>query len=68
VKHIRERIAALGPEVKFTRKISKAGNRPAIYLPDVVVESMKLRAGDEVSIYMEGKRRLVIEPIEPAEA
>ncbi len=64
VKYIRERVASLAPEIKFTRKISRAGNRPALYLPDVIVEALKLHPGDEVSIYIEGKKRVVIEPVE----
>jgi len=64
VKHIRERVASLAPEIKFIRKVSMAGKRPALYLPDVIVESLKLHPGDEVSIYMEGKKRMVVEPVE----
>jgi len=64
VRYIRERVALLAPEIKFIRKVSKAGNRPALYLPDMVVEALKLHPGDEVSIYIEGRKRMVVEPVE----
>lgn len=63
VRIIRERIGALAPEVRLIRRISKAGKRPALYLPKDIVSRLKLSIGQEVSIYLEGKKRIVIEPI-----
>jgi len=62
VRFIREKIHLFAPQIKVIRKISKAGKRPAIYLPERIVETMGLSSGDEVTIYLEGKKRIVIEP------
>jgi hypothetical protein len=62
VRFIREKIQQFAPQIKVARKISKAGKRPAIYLPERIVEAMGLGSGDEVMIYLEGKKRIVIEP------
>lgn len=62
VRFIRKKIHLFAPQIKVTRKISKAGKRPAIYLPERIVETMGLSSGDEVTIYLEGKKRIVIEP------
>jgi len=64
VKAIREKIAALAPKIRVVRKISKAGRRPVVYLPEAIAESLELMPGDEVAIYLEGKKRIVLEPIE----
>ncbi len=63
VRTIRERIAALAPEVRLVRKISRAGKRPALYLPQNIVSRLKLSVGEEVSIYLEGNKRIVVEPV-----
>jgi hypothetical protein len=63
VKLIREKIEQFSPQIKMTRKISKAGKRPAIYLPERIAEALGLGSGDEVTIYLEGKKRIVIEPL-----
>jgi len=63
VKVIREKISALAPKIRVVRKISKAGRRPAVYLPEAIVESLELLPGDEIAIYLEGKKRIVLEPV-----
>jgi len=63
VKAIRERISALAPKIRVVRKISKAGRRPVVYLPEVITESLDLAPGDEVAVYLEDKKRIVLEPI-----
>lgn len=63
VKLIREKIEQFAPQIKVIRKISKAGKRPAIYLPARIVETVGLSSGDDVMIYLEGKKRIVIEPL-----
>lgn len=63
VKAIREKISALAPEIRVVRKVSKAGRRPAIYLPEAITQSLDLVPGDEVTIYLEGKKRIIVEPI-----
>ena len=63
VRTIRERIAALAPEVRLVRRISSAGKRPALYLPGEIVSRLNLAVGEEVSIYLEGKKRIVVEPL-----
>lgn len=63
VKLIREKIERFSPQIRVIRKISKAGKRPAIYLPERIAETMGLSSGDEVTIYLEGRKRIVIEPL-----
>ncbi len=62
-KTIREKISALAPTIRVIRKISKAGRRPTVYLPEAIVESLDLEPGDELTIYLEGKKRIILEPI-----
>jgi len=61
VRAIRERITAIAPQLKLIRKISQAGRRPAIYLPDDLITTLGLSIGDEVAIYTEGKKKIIIE-------
>jgi len=59
---IKRRIESMIRPLRLRRKISSAGNRPAIYLPDDVVNAVKVKIGDDVEIYVEGNR-IIIEPI-----
>jgi len=61
-EEIRKRIYAITPPLKLTRKISNAGKRPIIYLPDDITKAVGLKVGDDVDIYLQGKKRIVIEP------
>jgi len=63
---IRRRIEAVIQPLKLRRRISTAGKRPALYLPEDVMKATDVKIGDEVDIYTEG-RRIVIEPIEDQE-
>ncbi len=63
VKTIRERIATFAPKIRLIRKISKAGRRPVVYLPETIIESLDLAPGDKVTIYIEDKKRIILEPI-----
>jgi antitoxin component of MazEF toxin-antitoxin module len=58
---MRERIAALAPRLKLTRKITRAGGKPSIYLPEEIVKQSGLKIGQEVSVYLADKKRIVIE-------
>lgn len=49
------------PFVKFKRKISMIGKRPAIYLPKDLLESLGIRRGMEVLIYPRTHRSVVVE-------
>ena len=42
------------------RKISTAGKKPIVYLPEDVIKAINARVGDEIDIYVEGNR-IVIE-------
>jgi antitoxin component of MazEF toxin-antitoxin module len=44
----------------LTRNI-KTGKRPALYLPEDIIKATGLKVGDEVDIYLEGNRKIVIE-------
>jgi YgiT-type zinc finger domain-containing protein len=46
--------------LKLKRKISTAGNKPIVYLPEDIVHAADLKKGDEIEIYVEGKK-IVIE-------
>jgi len=60
---IKRRIEALIMPLKLRRRISTAGKKPVLYLPEDVVKAADLKVGDVVEIHMEG-RRIVIEPVE----
>ena len=59
---IKRRIESMIKPLRLRRKVSSAGNRPAIYLPEDVVNAMKVKIGDDVEIYVEGNR-IIIEPV-----
>ena len=59
---IKRRIESMIKPLRLRRKISSAGNRPAVYLPDDVVNAVKVAIGDDVEIYVEGNR-IIIEPV-----
>jgi len=59
---IKRRIESMIKPLRLRRKISSAGNRPAVYLPDDVVKAVKVEIGDIVEIYVEGNR-IIIEPV-----
>ncbi len=61
---IRRRIESMVKPLRLRRRISSAGNRPAVYLPDDVVNVVKVEIGDEVEIYVEGNR-IIIERLSP---
>jgi YgiT-type zinc finger domain-containing protein len=56
---IKERIQSVVPPLKLKRKISAAGKRPVIYLPEDVVRAVKIEVGDEVDIYVEGNKIII---------
>ena len=45
--------------LKLRRKISTAGKKPIIYLPDDVVKAINAKVGDEIDISVEGKKIIV---------
>src|SRR4030067_1498857 len=57
---IRKRIRSVAQPLKLKRKISTAGKKPIVYLPEDVVKAIDAKVGDEVDIYVEGKK-IVIE-------
>ncbi len=62
---IRERLKVVYSPLVLKRKISKAGNRPAVYLPEDLVDDLGLSIGADIFMYLEKigkKKRLVIEP------
>jgi len=61
---IREKIKTLYSPLVLKRKISKAGNRPAVYLPEDLIDGLGLSIGADIFMYLEKvgkKKRLVIE-------
>ena len=60
-ERMRERIAMLAPRLKLTRKITRAGGKPSIYLPEEIVKQSGMKIGQEVSVYLADKKRIVIE-------
>ena len=53
---IRERLRNIIQPLKLKRKISTAGKKPIIYLPEDVVKAIDAKIGDEIAIYTEGKK------------
>ena len=60
-ERIRERISLLTPQLKLVRKITRAGGKPSIYLPNEIVKEAGLQIGQEVAVYLADKKRIVIE-------
>ena len=58
---LRRRVEAMQPTLRLTRRISLAGKRPALYLPKDIVKTTGLKPGDEVDVYLQGKKKIVIE-------
>ncbi len=55
-----DRIHSLAPPLRLKRKISTAGKKPIVYLPEDVVKAIDAQVGDSVDVYVEGKK-IVIE-------
>jgi YgiT-type zinc finger domain-containing protein len=58
---LRQRVESMQPPLRLTRRITSAGKRPALYLPEDLVRATGLKVGDEVDVYVQGKKRIVIE-------
>jgi len=66
LSEIKRRFSEVVKPLKLRRKISAAGRRPALYLPEDIIRKAAIKVGDEVEVYTEG-RRIIIEPIEEPE-
>lgn len=53
---IRERLRSVVQPLKLKRKISTAGKKPIVYLPEDVVKAINAKIGDKIEIYVEGKK------------
>jgi hypothetical protein len=62
MREIERRLSEFAP-LKLRRRITSSGRRTAVILPEDVVQSTKVKTGDMVDIYTEG-RRIIIEPVE----
>jgi len=56
---IRERIHSVAQPLRLKRKISTAGKKPILYLPEDVVKAINAKIGDEVDVYVEGKKIII---------
>lgn len=56
---IRERIRSVAQPLKLKRKISTAGKKPIVYLPEDVVKAINAKVGDEIDIYVEGNKIII---------
>ena len=61
---IRQRLRAIAPTLEFERAISSAGRMETINIPKDIVKFLHLKIGTPIRIYVEGKKRIVIEPKE----
>ena len=62
---IETRLHALAPRVSFTRKVSSAsGRKPAVYLPKELLDSVRLKIGDTITLGRQGPRGILILPAE----
>jgi len=59
---IRQRLRAIAPPLEFERAVSSAGNMETINIPKDIVKFLRLKVGTPIRIYVEGKKRIVIEP------
>jgi YgiT-type zinc finger domain-containing protein len=61
---IRQKMKDVYSPLVLKRKMSKAGNRPAVYLPEDLIDDLGISIGDDIFMYLErigNKKRLVIE-------
>ena len=56
---IRSRIRSVVQPLRLKRKISTAGKKPIVYLPEDVVKAINAKIGDEVDVYVEGKKIII---------
>ena len=56
---IRERIRSVAQPLKLKRKISTAGKKPIVYLPEDVVKAINAKVGDAIEIYVEGNKIII---------
>jgi len=56
---IRDRLRNVIQPLKLKRKISTAGKKPIVYLPDDVVKAIDAKIGDKIDIYVEGKKIII---------
>lgn len=59
---IRQRLKEVMPPLEFERNIGSAGKMEVINIPKDIVKFLGLRVGAPIRIYVEGKKRIVIEP------
>lgn len=55
---IRSRIRSVAQPLRLKRK-STAGKKPIVYLPEDVVKAINAKIGDEVDVYVEGKKIII---------
>jgi YgiT-type zinc finger domain-containing protein len=56
---IRERLRSVIQPLRLKRKISTAGKKPIVYLPEDVVKAISAKIGDEVDVYVEGNKIII---------
>lgn len=56
---IHNRLRNVIQPLRLKRKISTAGKKPIVYLPDDVVNAINAKIGDEIYIYVEGKKIII---------
>jgi hypothetical protein len=56
---IRDRLRKVIQPLKLKRKISTAGRKPIIYLPEDVVKAIDAKIGDAIDITVEGKKIII---------
>ena len=56
---IRDRLRNVLQPLKLRRKISTAGKKPIVYLPEDVVKAINAKVGDAIAIYVEGKKIII---------
>jgi hypothetical protein len=53
---IHNRLRNVIQPLRLKRKISTAGKKPIVYLPDDAVKAINAKIGDAIDIYVEGKK------------
>lgn len=61
---IKDRLQSIVQPLKLRRKITVAGKRPIVYLPEDVVNAVGVSVGDEIEIYVEGNKIIIEKTVE----
>jgi len=56
---IRTRLRNITQPLRLKRKISTAGKKPIVYLPEDIVKAINAKIGDDIAIYTDGQKIII---------